>query len=63
MEKQYNAIPSVSQHSSLGTLFLSSSHSTSHTVVKMMKQIFGEQGIPRVVRSNNGSYYSLVKHF
>ena len=30
----------------------------SHTVIKMLQQIFSEQGIPKVVRSDNGPYYS-----
>ena len=32
--------------------------STSHTVAQIMKQIFSEQGIPDVVRSDNGPHYS-----
>ena len=30
----------------------------SHTVTKMLRQIFSEQGIPKVVRSDNGPNYS-----
>jgi len=29
-----------------------------HTAVKMLRQIFSEQGIPKVVRSDNGPHYS-----
>ncbi|KAL9967831.1 hypothetical protein ACROYT_G026128 [Oculina patagonica] len=32
--------------------------SNSQTVVKIMKQIFSEQGIPKVVRSDNGPHYN-----
>ena len=32
--------------------------SNSKTVIKIMKQIFSEQGIPKVVRSDNGPHYN-----
>ena len=34
------------------------SQSTSQTVVNLMKEIFGEHGIPMTVRSDNGPHYS-----
>ena len=32
-------------------------HSTSRTVIDIMKQIFSEHGVPRVVRSDNGPHF------
>jgi len=37
---------------------ISRGQSNNHTVVKMLRQIFSEQGIPQIVRSDNGLHYS-----